>query len=110
MWQCFMSALRSDPRESAIQVIHMLDALKQSINDLHKVDRPRLEDECDALLARIEQARTEGTLTGEQATQLFYDVRNERSRCFRSGSQRRMGNPGAGLPSRDSIGMSPMIN
>lgn len=88
----------------------MLDVLKQSINDLHKVDRPRLEDECDALLIRIEQARTEGTVTGEQATQLFYDVRNERSRCFRSGSQRRMGNPGAGLPSQDSIGMSPMIN
>lgn len=88
----------------------MLDVLKQSINDLHKVDRPRLEDECDALFSRIEQARTEGTVTGEQATQLFYDVRNERSRCFRSGSQRRMGNPGAGLSSRDSIGMSPMIN
>lgn len=88
----------------------MLDVLKQSINDLHKVDRPRLEDECDALLIRIEQARTEGTVTGEQATQLFYDVRNERSRCFRSGSQRRMDNPGAGLSSRDSIGMSPMIN
>jgi hypothetical protein len=88
----------------------MLDVLKQSINDLHKVDRPSLEDECDALLIRIEQARTEGTVTGEQATQLFYDVRNERSRCFRSGSQRRMGNPGADLPSRDSIGMSPMIN
>lgn len=68
----------------------MLDALKQSINDLHKVNRPRLEDECDALFSRIEQARAEGTLTGEQATQLFYDVRNERSRCFRSGSQRRI--------------------
>jgi hypothetical protein len=68
----------------------MLDALKQSIHDLHKVDRPRLEDECDALLTRIEQARTEGTVTAEQATQLLYDVRNERARCFRSGSQRRI--------------------
>lgn len=69
----------------------MLDALKQSINDLHKVDRPRLEDECDVLLTRIEQAQSEGALTGEQAMQLIHDVRNERSRCFRSGSQRRIG-------------------
>lgn len=88
----------------------MLDALKQSINDLHKVDRPRLEDECDALFSRIEQAGSEGTVTGEQATQLFYDVRNERSRCFRSGSQRRMGNPVPEVASRDSVGMSPVIN
>lgn len=68
----------------------MLDALKQSINNLHKIDRPRLEDECDALFSRIEQARTEGTVAGEQATQLFYDVRNERSKCFRSAGQRRI--------------------
>ena len=87
----------------------MLDALKQSINDLHKVDRPRLEDECDSLFSLIERARAEGTVTGEQATQLFYDVRNERSRCFRSGSQRRMGNPSANVPSRDSVGMSRML-
>lgn len=73
-----------------IQVIFMLDALKQSINDLHKVDRPRLEDECDSLFSLIERARAEVTVTGEQATQLFYDVRNERSRCFRSASQRRI--------------------
>lgn len=77
----------------------MLDALKQSINDLHKIDRPRLEDECDSLFSRIEQARTEGTVTGEQATQLFYDVRNERSRCFRSAGQRRI----ADSPSRRKI-------
>jgi isopropylmalate/homocitrate/citramalate synthase len=66
----------------------MLDALKQSINDLQKVDRPRLEDECDALFSRIEQARSKGSVTDEQATQLIHDVRNERSRCFRSASQR----------------------
>lgn len=66
----------------------MLDALKQSINDLQKVDRPRLEDECDALFSRIEQARSEGSVADEQATQLIHDVRNERSRGFRSASQR----------------------
>lgn len=80
----------------------MLDALKQSINDVHKVDRPRLEDECDALLTRIEQGRTEGTLTGEQATQLFYDVRNERSPCFRSAGQRRIADSQAHGKSCDS--------
>lgn len=81
----------------------MLDALKQSINDLHKVHRPKLEDECDALLAQIERARRQGAVTNEQAMQLIYDVRNERSRCFRGGSQQRVGNPGRGVPSRNPL-------
>ncbi|WP_148279877.1 hypothetical protein [Pseudomonas syringae] len=62
----------------------MLDALKQSIRNLHLAHWASLEDECDALLIRIEQARRTGVVTDEQAMHLVYDVRNERSRCFRS--------------------------
>ncbi|PIO91623.1 hypothetical protein CBI55_23645 [Pseudomonas syringae] len=62
----------------------MLDALKQSIRNLHKAHWAKLEDDCTGLFIRIEQARREGLVTGEQAMQLIYDVRNERSRCFRS--------------------------
>lgn len=68
----------------------MLDALKQSISDLHKVYRPSLEDECNALFVRIDEALRTGGVTDDQATQLIYDVRNERSRCFRNGSRRRI--------------------
>ncbi len=74
----------------------MLDALKQSIGNLHSVHRPRLEDECDLLFARIEQARREGAVTDQQAMQLIYDVRNERARCFRSGSRQRTGHSSVG--------------
>jgi hypothetical protein len=71
----------------------MLENLRQSIRELHRSNRGRLEDECDGLLERIELARSEGVLTDEQAMQMIYDVRNERSRCFRGGSGRRAGHP-----------------
>lgn len=71
----------------------MFETLRQSIRELHRSDRAWLEDECDGLLERIEQARSEGALTDEQATQLIYDVRNERSRCFRGDTGRRAGHP-----------------
>ncbi len=71
----------------------MFETLRQSIRGPHRSDRARLEAECDDLLERIEQARSEGALTDEQATQLIYDVRNERSRCFRAGTGSRAGHP-----------------
>lgn len=71
----------------------MLESLRHSIRELHRSNRARLEDECDDLLQRIEQARSECALTDEQATQLIYDVRNERSRCFRASGGRRAGHP-----------------
>jgi hypothetical protein len=71
----------------------MLETLRQSIRDLHPANRARLEDECDGLLERIEQARNKDALTDEQTMQLIYDVRNERSRCISSGTGRRAGHP-----------------
>jgi hypothetical protein len=66
----------------------MHEDLARSIRGLHLTNRASLEDECDALLERIQQAREEGAVTDEQATQLGYDVHNERSRCFRRHSLR----------------------
>jgi hypothetical protein len=75
---------RIDSTRPRLMECFMHEDLTRSIRGLHLSKRGRLEDECDALLERIQQARKEGAVTDEQATQLVYDVRNERSRCFRA--------------------------